>query len=105
MSSIETLKVTARSLVSQQSTAENRRACREMLFTAPGVSTYISGAILYDETIRQSAAEAPLPPAMPTLWPDMWPSIRSPDSCRSSSLRCCRKVPIRADLPRDVACA
>jgi hypothetical protein len=35
----------------------------------------------------------------------MWPSIRSPDSCRSSSLRCCRKVPIRADLPRDVACA
>lgn len=32
---------------------ENRRAYREMLLTAPGLSEHISGAILYDETIRQ----------------------------------------------------
>src|SRR5512134_2468384 len=39
------------------STAENRRAYRELLFTAPGVAEYISGAILYDETIRQKAGD------------------------------------------------
>ncbi len=35
-------------------TEENRRAYREMLLTAPGLSEYISGAILFDETIRQA---------------------------------------------------
>ncbi|MCK9366694.1 MAG: fructose-bisphosphate aldolase class I [Metallibacterium scheffleri] len=33
---------------------DNRRAYRELLLTAPGLSDHISGAILYDETIRQS---------------------------------------------------
>jgi fructose-bisphosphate aldolase class I len=33
---------------------ENRRAYREMLLTAPNLADHISGAILYDETIRQS---------------------------------------------------
>src|SRR5437868_9842414 len=36
-----------------ESTEENRRAYRDMLFTTPGVEEYISGVILYDETIRQ----------------------------------------------------
>ncbi|HTV97720.1 MAG TPA: class I fructose-bisphosphate aldolase [Steroidobacteraceae bacterium] len=36
-----------------ESTEENRRAYREMLFTTPGASEFISGVILYDETIRQ----------------------------------------------------
>src|SRR6266705_6155676 len=35
------------------STEENRRAYREMLFTTPGLGEFISGAILFDETIRQ----------------------------------------------------
>jgi len=35
-------------------TEENRRAYREMLLTTPRLSDHISGAILYDETIRQS---------------------------------------------------
>src|SRR3990167_8867288 len=35
-------------------TEENRRAYRELLFTAPGLGDYISGVIMYDETIRQS---------------------------------------------------
>ncbi len=39
------------------STEESRRAYREMLFTAPGLGEFISGAILYDETIRQSASD------------------------------------------------
>ena len=40
-----------------ESTEENRRAYREMLFTARGLGEHISGVILYDETIRQSAAD------------------------------------------------
>jgi fructose-bisphosphate aldolase class I len=35
-------------------TEENRRAYREMLLTTPNLGQYISGAILYDETLRQS---------------------------------------------------
>jgi fructose-bisphosphate aldolase, class I len=34
---------------------ENRRAWRELLFTTPGLGRYLSGVILYDETIRQRA--------------------------------------------------
>ena len=40
-----------------ESSEENRRAYRDMLFTTPGVDEYISGVILYDETIRQSALD------------------------------------------------
>jgi len=40
-----------------ESTADHRRAYREMLFTTPGVEQYISGVILFDETIRQSASD------------------------------------------------
>src|SRR6266513_4277194 len=36
------------------STEENRRAYRDLLFTTEGVEEYISGVILFDETIRQS---------------------------------------------------
>src|SRR3954468_4762141 len=39
------------------STEENRRANRELLFTAPGVGEFISGVILYDEALRQKAAD------------------------------------------------
>src|SRR5438067_13097635 len=37
-----------------ESTEDNRRAYRDMLFTTPGVEEYISGVILFDETIRQN---------------------------------------------------
>ena len=40
-----------------ESTEENRRAYREMLFTTPGASDYISGVILYDETLRQKTKD------------------------------------------------
>jgi fructose-bisphosphate aldolase, class I len=43
--------------ISVESTEENRRAYREMLFTTPGLGEHISGVILYDETIRQSTAD------------------------------------------------
>ena len=38
-----------------ESTEENRRFYRQLLFTAPGIEESIGGVILYDETIRQSA--------------------------------------------------
>ena len=34
-------------------TEENRRAYRELLFTTPGLNEFISGVILFDETVRQ----------------------------------------------------
>src|SRR6266508_481506 len=40
-----------------ESTEENRRAYRDMLFTTDGAADHISGVILYDETIRQSALD------------------------------------------------
>jgi fructose-bisphosphate aldolase class I len=40
-----------------ESTEENRRAYREMLFTTPGIEEFISGVILFDETIRQLAQD------------------------------------------------
>jgi fructose-bisphosphate aldolase, class I len=43
--------------VGVESTEEHRRAYRELLLTTPEVEQYISGVILYDETIRQSAAD------------------------------------------------
>jgi hypothetical protein len=62
-----------------QSTEKSRRAYREMLFTSPGAAEFISGVIMYDETIRQKSSDgtplaealtaqgAPSPsPALPT---------------------------------------
>jgi fructose-bisphosphate aldolase, class I len=40
-----------------ESTEDTRRAYRDLLFTTPGVEEYISGVILYDETIRQSGLD------------------------------------------------
>lgn len=37
-------------------TEEARRSYRELILTTPGLNEFISGAILYDETIHQSAA-------------------------------------------------
>jgi fructose-bisphosphate aldolase class I len=48
--------------INLESTEEHRRAYRDLLFTTPGVEDYISGVILFDETIRQSGlAGTPFP--------------------------------------------
>jgi fructose-bisphosphate aldolase class I len=39
-----------------ENTEANRRAYRELLFTTAGAGDFVSGVILYDETLRQSAA-------------------------------------------------
>ena len=40
-----------------ESTEETRRAYRELLFTTPGASDYISAVIFYDETLRQKTRD------------------------------------------------
>lgn len=42
--------------ISLQSTEETRRAYRETLFTTPYLGRFISGAILFDETLRQKTS-------------------------------------------------
>jgi fructose-bisphosphate aldolase class I len=43
--------------ISLESTEDNRRAYRDMLFTTRGLGDHISGVILYDETIRQGLGD------------------------------------------------
>lgn len=38
-------------------TEDNRRTYRQLLFTTPGAGDYISGVILFDETLRQSGTD------------------------------------------------
>ena len=67
-------------------TAESRRAYRELIVTAPGLGESISGAILFDETIRQQkrdgtpfakalAAAGIIPASKLTLAQKIWPLI------------------------------
>src|ERR1051326_8453134 len=43
--------------VGVESTEENRRAYRDMLFTTKGAGEFISGVIMFDETIRQATKD------------------------------------------------
>lgn len=47
-----------------ESTPEQRHAYREMLFVTPGMEEFISGVILFDETIRQAASDGTPFPAL-----------------------------------------
>lgn len=47
-----------------ESTPDSRRSWREMLFTSPSLSNWISGVILYDETFRQQSSRGVLFPEM-----------------------------------------
>jgi len=42
--------------INVECTEDNRRAYRELLFTTKGANDFISGVILFDETLRQSAS-------------------------------------------------
>jgi len=64
---LETLKI--------ESTEESRRTYREMLLTAPGAYEFISGVIMYDETIRQKDSNgAPFPEVLTKL--GIFPGIK-----------------------------
>lgn len=44
------------SSINTENTENNRRILRELLFTAPGALQYLSGVILFEETLYQSTA-------------------------------------------------
>lgn len=51
--------------IGAESTPENRIGYRESLFSAEGAGTYVSGVILFDETLRQSLSDGrPVPQAL-----------------------------------------
>ena len=70
---------------------EARRSYRELLITAPGLSTSISGAILYDETIRQTSASGIL---LVKLLSDkgIMPGIKVDTGAKPLALHNCEKV-------------
>lgn len=41
--------------INVENTEENRRAYRELLFTSEGIENYISGVIMFEETLDQAA--------------------------------------------------
>ncbi|CAK90045.1 unnamed protein product (macronuclear) [Paramecium tetraurelia] len=43
--------------INVENNEENRRAYRELLFTAPGVENYISGVILFSETVKHATKD------------------------------------------------
>jgi fructose-bisphosphate aldolase class I len=57
------------------STEETRRAYRELLFTAPALNDYVSGAILFDETIRQMTGQGASMPEI-LAWQGVIPGIK-----------------------------
>ena len=61
--------------INVESTEDNRRAYRQLLFTAAGAAQHISGVILYDETLRQSTDDGvPFPKLL--LDQDILPGIK-----------------------------
>jgi fructose-bisphosphate aldolase class I len=50
--------------VGVESTEENRRRYRELLFVTTSIENYISGVILFDETLRQSSSDGTPFPAL-----------------------------------------
>ena len=51
--------------IQTECTEESRRGYRELLITCPGLEEFVSGMILFDETLRQSTADGvPFPEAM-----------------------------------------
>lgn len=48
--------------INVECTEENRRNYRELMFTSPGLNTFISGVILFEETLKQKAIDGTLLP-------------------------------------------
>ena len=56
------------SAIQVENNEENRRSYRELLFTTPGLENYISGVILFEETLNQSTADGtPFPKLLSDL--------------------------------------
>jgi fructose-bisphosphate aldolase class I len=86
--------------VGVESTEETRRRYREILFTTQGIERYISGVILYDETLRQSASEGTPFPKL--LWNrGILPGIKVDKGAKPLALQPGNKVTEGLDGLRD----
>lgn len=63
--------------ISVENNHANRQAYRELLFTAPGIEQYISGVIMYDETVKDTTVDK---------------SKKFPELLRSRGIHCGIKV-------------
>lgn len=86
--------------ISIESTEENRRAYRDLLITNPGGAEYISGMILFDETMRQKTADGvPFPEAL--IKAGIMPGIKVDTGAKDLALRPGEKITEGLDGLRD----
>ena len=62
--------------INVESTIVNRNKYRDLLFSTPGMEEYISGVIMYDETIRQSTIDMGIPFAEYLMSKNVIPGIK-----------------------------
>lgn len=86
--------------INLESTEENRRAYRDLLITNPGGKEYISGMILFDETIRQSSSDG-TPFAKALIDQGIMPGIKVDTGAKDFALHSNEKVTEGLDGLRD----
>lgn len=77
--------------INLESTEENRRAYRDLLITNPGGKEYISGMILFDETIRQATNDG-VPFAKALIDQGIMPGIKVDTGAKDFALHANEKV-------------
>ncbi|GJM04382.1 MAG: putative fructose-bisphosphate aldolase class 1 [marine bacterium B5-7] len=83
-----------------ESTEENRRAYRDLLITNPGGNEFISGMILYDETIRQATSDG-TPFAKALIDQGVMPGIKVDTGAKGFALHSGEKITEGLDGLRD----
>ncbi len=86
--------------INLESTEENRRAYRDLLITNPGGNEYISGMILFDETIRQSTSDG-VPFAKALIDQGIMPGIKVDTGAKEFALHPDEKITEGLDGLRD----
>lgn len=86
--------------INLESTEENRRAYRDLLITNPGGNEYISGMILFDETIRQSTSDG-VPFAKALIDQGIMPGIKVDTGAKEFALHPNEKITEGLDGLRD----
>jgi len=86
--------------INLESTEENRRTYRDLLISNPGGNEYISGMILFDETIRQSTSNG-IPFTKKLIDQDIMPGIKVDTGAKDFALHPDEKVTEGLDGLRD----
>jgi len=86
--------------INLESTEENRRTYRDLLITNPGGKEFISGMILYDETIRQATSDG-TPFAKALIDQGIMPGIKVDTGAKDFALHSGEKITEGLDGLRD----